>query len=77
MFVEVEESKQTFTACHPLQRFGFLLLYVFCEREHLDDLCFRSHDDAVIIAEDKIAGHDRHPTARDRYLRRTNVRSAS
>src|SRR5215472_13111849 len=27
VFVEVQESKQTFPACHPLQRFGFLLLY--------------------------------------------------
>src|SRR5215831_9246791 len=61
VFVEVQESQQTFPACHPLQRFGFLLLYVFCEREHLDDLCFRSHDDAVIIAEDEIARHDLTP----------------
>jgi hypothetical protein len=49
VFVEVEEPKQTFPVCHPLQRFGFLLLDGFREREHLDDLCFRSHNDAVII----------------------------
>src|SRR5215475_6910323 len=77
VFVEVQESQQTFPACHPLQRFGFLLLDGFREREHLSDLCFRSHDDTVIIAEDDIARHDRHPTARDRDLRRKNVRSAS
>src|SRR5215510_3158010 len=77
VFVEVQESQQTFPACHPLQRFGFLLLDGFREREHLSDLCFRSHDDTVIISKDDIARHDRHPTARDRDLRRKNVRRAA
>ena len=35
VFVEVQESKQIFPVCHPLQRFGFLLLDGFREREHL------------------------------------------
>src|SRR5262245_48657509 len=77
VFVEVQESQQTFPACHPLQRFGFLLLDGFREREHLSDLGFRSHDDAVIISKDDLSRHDRHTTARDRDLRRKNARSAS
>src|SRR5262249_33705929 len=77
VFVEVEEPKQTFPVCHTLQRFGFLLLDGFREREHLSDLCFRSHDDTVIIAEDDIARHNRHTTARDRDLRRKDLRSAA
>ena len=77
VFVEVEKPKQTFPVCHPLQRFGFLLLYGFREREHLSDLCFRSHDDTVIIAEDNIARNNRHTTARDRDLRSKDVRSAA
>gem|GEM_PF-167446 len=43
VFVEVEEPKQTFPVCYPLQRFGFLLLDCFREREQLYGFCRNFH----------------------------------